>query len=343
MTPSEADPADDGARPSKRLVLGIAAFVIVFGALGYAWRGNFEGWAVGPGSPAAAQADGGDEHALGKGQIEALTQKLADRLKSQPDDAEGWSMLGRSYAVLGRYADAAAAFRAAIKLKPDDAQAFADAADAIGMAQGRQLAGEPEKLLARALELDPDNPKALGLAGTIAFDQGKHALAAKHWERAMKALEPASPLAQQLQGAIDEARRRAGLPPLARAASAADTAPTAGNAQVQVRVSLAPALAAKASPDDVVFVFARALDGGPRAPLAITRRQVKDLPLDLTLDDSMAMSPALRLSTQERVIVGARISRSGNAIAQPGDLQGLSAPVEVGARGVEVVIGEVLK
>lgn len=338
------EPEGEGARPSGRLVLGIAAFVIVFGALGYAWRGHFEGWAVGPGSPPATSA----EHMLGKDQLEALTQKLAERLQAQPDDAEGWSMLGRSYAVLGRYADAATAFRKLIALKPGDAQAHADAADAIGMAQGRQLAGEPEKLIARALELDPDNPKALGLAGTIAFDKGDYALAAKHWERVVKALEPGSPLAPQLRVAIDEARQRAGLPALPPPAGAAPAAadaprPAASSARVQVRITLAPALATRASPDDTLFVFARALDGGPKAPLAITRRQVKDLPLAVTLDESMAMNPAMSLAAHQRVIVGARISKSGNAIAAAGDLQGLSAPVEVGAQGVEVVIGEVVK
>ena len=346
-------PGDD-ARPSRRLVFGIAAFVLAFGVLGYAWRGNFQGLGTGPGSPVAAEAGAdGAQHPMDQAQIEGLTQRLADRLKAQPDDAEGWSMLGRSYAVLGRYGDAAAAFRKLIALRPDDAQAYADAADAVGMAQGRKLEGEPEQLIAKALQLDPDNPKALGLAGTVAFDKGDHALAAKHWERALAKLGPDSPMAQQLRGAIDEARQRVGLPPLpvtsgapadAGTAAGAATAATAG-AQVQARITLAPALASKVSPDDVVFVFARAADGGagPKPPLAIQRRQVKDLPLDLTLDDSMAMSPATSLSTQKRVVIGARVSKSGGAMPEPGDLQGLSPAVDVGAKGVKVEIAQVLK
>ena len=346
---TDAAAGDAGARPSRRLLLGIAAFVLAFGALGYAWRGNFEGLAVGPGTPAAAEAGGGAEHAMGKGQIEALTQKLADRLKSQPDDAEGWSMLGRSYAVLGRYGDAVGAFRKLIELRPDDAQAYADAADAVGMANDRKLQGEPEKLIAQALKLDPDNPKALGLAGTVAFDKGDYPAAAKHWERALAKLDTASPMAQQLRGAVNEARQRAGLPPLAAAAATAESGGAAATpaapagAHVQARITLAPALAAKVNPDDPVFIFARAPEGGPKAPLAIQRRQVRDLPLELTLDESMAMSPAMALSTQKRVIVGARISKSGSAIAQAGDLQGLSAAVDVGAKGVKVEIAEVVK
>jgi cytochrome c-type biogenesis protein CcmH len=158
-------------------------------------------------------------------------------------------------------------------------------------------------------------------------------------------------MASRLQGALDEARQRAGLPPLQNAAPATAAAPApdtrpadgaaAGAASVQVRITLAPALAAKASPDDTLFVFARAPQGG-KAPLAIQRRQVKDLPLDVTLDDSMAMSPAMRLSSVPQVIVGARISKSGNAMPQPGDLQGLSPVVPVGTQGLALQIAEVL-
>ncbi len=343
----------DDARPSSRLVLGITVFVLAFGVLGYAWLGNLQGLTVGPGSaPVAQAAAGGAEHPMDQAQIEALTQRLAERLKAQPDDAEGWSMLGRSYAVLGRYGDAAAAFRKLIELRPNDAQAYADAADAVGMANGRKLEGEPEQLIAKALKIDPDNPKALGLAGTVAFDKGDHALAAKHWERALKQLEPGSPMAQQLTDAVNEARQRVGLPPLpavaAAAAPDAGAAPqapaAAGGAQVQARITLAPALASKVSPDDVVFIFARSAEGGGmKPPLAIQRRQVKDLPLDLTLDDSMAMSPAMSLSTQKQVIIGARISKSGSALPEPGDLQGLSPTVDVGAKGVKVEIADVVK
>lgn len=350
---AEADAALAAARPSKALVLGIAAFVVVFGVLGYGWRGNFDGWSVGPGTPPAEQADaGGNQHSMGQGQIEGLTKKLAERLQAQPDDAEGWSMLGRSYGVLGRFDDAVKAFRKLIELRPNDAQAYADAADAVGMAQGRKLAGEPEQLIAKALKLDPENPKALGLSGTIAFDKGDYKAAAKHWERALTKVEPDSAMAQQLLGAVNDARQRAGMAPLAlpgaapSAAAPAEPAPKAAagsGAQVEVRISLAPALAAKANPEDPVFIFARAPDGGPKAPLAITRRQVKDLPLTLTLDESMAMSAATSLATQKQVVVGARISKSGSAMAQAGDLQGLSAKVDVGAKGVAIEIGEVVK
>lgn len=322
------------ARPSRRLVLGLAAFVLVFGAVGYAWRGNPAGWQAGP-ADSAANAP----HRQGAAQFEAMAARLAERLQREPGDAEGWAMLGRSYTVLGQPAQALAAFQRVVALRPDDAQALADLADALGSAQDRRLAGEPERLVARALQLDPDNVKALALAGTIAYDRGDKALAAQHWARALKQVEPGSAVAQRLQGALADAQQAGtGAAPAAAAASS-----------VQARIALAPALAGRAPAEATVFIFARAAAGdgeaaaAPRAPLAILRRQVKELPVEVTLDDSLAMSPALRLSGARQVVVGARISLSGEALPRPGDLQGLSAPVAVGARGVAVTIGEVLR
>ena len=353
------------ARPSGRLLAGLAAFALVFAAAGYAWLGNPAALAIAPGAPgAAAVAETGQD--VDKAQFEAMTQRLADRLKSQPDDAEGWAMLGRSYSVLERFPQALEAYKKVVALRPNEAQGYADMADAMGMVAGRKLDGEPEQMISRALALDPDNAKALGLAGTVAFDRGDAAGAARHWAHALAKVEPGSDMAGRLRGAVDEARKRAGLPPLPAAAQglaatanpvlpaapvAVGTAPAApagqaaqaapAGASVQVRISLAPALAAKAAPGDTVFIFARA-QAGPKAPLAIQRRQVKDLPLDVTLDDSMAMSPALRLSTVAQVVIGARISKSGNAMPQPGDLQGLSAVVPVGSKGLKLEIAEVL-
>jgi cytochrome c-type biogenesis protein CcmH len=349
-------PGDRPARPSRRLLSGLAAFVVVAGVAGYAWRGNPQVLAPTPSAPFAADAASAP-HAMATAQIEAMVQRLADRLQRNPDDADGWSTLGRSYAVLGRLRQALQAYRHAVELKPKEAQAYADYADALGMANKGKLDGEPEKIVAQALQLDPDNVKALALAGTIAFDRGDEATAADHWERALRNVEPGSETARRLQIVIAGARQGAGRPPLpatartlARVQTAApDVAATvpglvaAPRASVRARIALAPALVAQAAPGDAVFIFARALSG-PKAPLAIQRRQVKDLPLDVTLDDTMAMSPALRLSTVKRVVVGARISKSGNAMPQPGDLQGLSAAMAgaVGAGNAQVEIVDVL-
>lgn len=346
-----AEAAKPAAPPSRRLVLGVAAFVLAFGIAGYAWQGNRAGMALEPGAMVAAPADAGSAvPATSQAQIEAMVERLAERLKTQPEDAAGWTMLGRSYNVLARYPQALQAYRHVLELRPNEAQAHADVADALGMANGRKLDGEPEPLIARALQLDPDNGKALALAGTAAFDRGDAALAARHWAHALKQAEPGSDTARQLQGALDEARQAVGLTSASAPASAAgrggavaEAKPTAAAAaSVQARITLAPAVVAQAAPGDTVFIFARAV-AGPKAPLAIQRRQVKDLPLSLTLDDSMAMSPALRISSVAQVVIGARVSKSGNALAQPGDLQGLSRAVAVGARDVTVEIADVLR
>lgn len=336
------------ARPSRRLIGVLAAFVLIVAAAGYGWYGTP---AALRGEVPQAAAEPADARGAQMEQIAAMLGRLEDRLKAQPDDAEGWSMLGRSYSVLGRYAEAIEAFKRAVALNtanpPALAQALADQADASAMAAGRQLAGAPAQLIERALQADPKNLKALALGGTLAFEQRDYARAVKLWQDAVAAAEPGSELARNLQGGIAEAQVRAGqaasAPPAAAGPSAAASAAPA--AAVSGRVSLAAALKGKAAPEDTLFVFARAAGNpaGPRAPLAILRKQVKDLPLDFTLDDSLAMNPALRLSTAQQVVVGARISKSGNAIAQPGDLQGLSVPVAVGTRGLAIEIGAEVK
>jgi len=333
-TPTEALP-----RPSRRLLAAVLSFVLLVAAGGYAWYGRPDAWRGPPETAAAAASP--------EAQIAAMVGQLEERLKAQPDDAQGWTMLGRSYSVLGRYAEADQAYRKVISLRPTDAQAWADRADALAMANGRQLQGEPETLIARALELDPKNLKALALAGTIAFDRADYAAATRLWEAAVAAGEPGSELVRNLQGGVDEARKRAlaaggGPAAAASAPGAAQTAAAPAAARVGGKVVLAPELAARAAPDDTVFVFARAVDG-PRAPLAVLRRQVKDLPFDFVLDDSLAMNAALKLSSAQQVVVSARVSKAGNAVAQAGDLQGSTAPVAVGATDLQIVIAEVVK
>ena len=342
--------------PSRGLLLGLLVFVLCFGVAGYAWLGNPSGLAVASVQTAPAQAEAAAQ-LPSRADFATLAERLAERLKTTPDDVEGWTMLGRSYSVLERFEQARQAYQRVLALRPQDAQAHADVADAMAMANGRKLEGEPERLIAQALVWDPDNAKALGLAGTIAFERGDAATAARHWERALKATQPNSEMASRLREAVDQARKSAGLPALpAVAVALAATAgpavaagpavvssgpPTRVGASVQARITLAPALVARAAPGDTVFIFARSPQGG-RAPLAIQRRQVQDLPIDIILDDSMAMSPAMRLSTVSQVVIGARVSKSGNAMPQPGDLQGLSPVVAVGSRGLQLQISEVL-
>jgi len=322
-SPEAAEPAP--TRRGRAAAIALALMVPIGATLVYLSVGN-------PGA-LVAQKGGDSGHGLSPDQFEGLVARLAERLKQNPEDAEGWMMLGRSYAVLGRFRDASDAYAKAAARQPQDAQLLADYADALAMAQGRKLEGEPEKLIARALAADPANVKANMLAGTVAFNRGDFTKATAHWELILGQIPPESELAQQVRGAIADARGQAG-------GSVAPPAPKAqaGSAgRVRGTVKLAPTLAAKAKPDDTVFIFARAAQG-PRMPLAIVRKQVRDLPYEFTLDDSMAMSPAMKLSGQKQVVIGARVSKSGNATPQPGDLEGSTKPVAVGAERLSVVI-----
>jgi cytochrome c-type biogenesis protein CcmH len=280
-------------------------------------------------------------------EIEAMVQGLADRLERNPEDVDGWKMLGRSYTVMGRFAEAASAYSKAAARAPRDPQLLVDLADALAMARGQKLAGEPEELVLRALQIDPKNLKGLALAGTAAFEKSDFAGAARYWERMLPLLPAdADEDRKQVQANVDEAKVRAGNAP---AAGPGRTGPSKGPekkgaaaASIQGTVKLAPALKDKVSPEDTVFIFARAAEGPPM-PLAVLRKKVRELPAKFALDDSMAMTPALKLSSFPRVIVGARVAKSGTATPQPGDLQGHSAPMAAGARGVDVVIDEEVK
>jgi len=281
-------------------------------------------------------AGGNDpDHGVTAQQMQALVERLAARLKEKPDNPEGWAMLGRSYGALGRFDDANAAYAEAAARSPRDAQLLADYADTLAMAQGRWLQGEPEKLIARALQADPGNVKALALAGTVAFENKDYAGAVGHWERILDLAPQESDFTQSLRSSIAEARELGGIAPGAK--QQAQQRPAAATGRVSGVARLAPELAAKVAPTDTVFVFARAAEG-PRMPLAILRKQVRDLPLKFTLDDSMAMTPEMKLSAVARVVVGARISKTADATPRSGDLEGLSAPVKPGATGVVIVI-----
>ena len=163
------------------------------------------------GSPASLLPQQGDgEHGVGAQQVDAMIGRLAARLEKNPQDGDGWILLARSHAALDHYGAASSAYAKSLAIYPDNAQLLADYADALAMAQGRSLRGEPEKLIERALRADPNNVKALALAGTIAFDNKDFAAAVNHWERVQGIIPPGSELATSIQASISEAKGLAG-------------------------------------------------------------------------------------------------------------------------------------
>jgi cytochrome c-type biogenesis protein CcmH len=284
-------------------------------------------------------------------EIEALVAKLAARLEQTPDDGNGWALLGRSYLVMQRQAEAVAAYERAAAILKDNADVLADYADVLALSQGRTIEGKPLQLIERALKIDPTQWKALAMAGSAAFDRKDYKQAVAYWERLRSRAEPGSDLAREVASNIDEARQLGGIKAAAKSqvvpapepqpkTAAIAKAPAAG-ASVDGSVTLSPKLAGKAAPTDTLFIFARAAEG-PRMPLAIMRLQVRDLPAKFHLDDSMAMSPAMKMSNFPEVVIGARVSKAGSAMPQAGDLQGTSKPVKNGAKGIAVVIDQVV-
>lgn len=329
-------------RASARLGAALALFMAAIAGGGYWWIGSPAGVGVGPGTgsgvAAAGGTGGGPAHPLSVEKVTAMIDELVERLKTQPDDAAGWLMLARAYVAIGKHTQSVAAFKEAVRLRPDDADLLADYADALAVASNRSLEGEPAQLVERALKADPDHPKALALAGTAAFDRRDYKGAVAYWEHLAKVEPAGTPFAEQIRANIDEARQLAGMPAAAPPA-VGDAASGAAAAQVSGIVTLSPALRARASPDDTLFVFAREL-GSQRMPLGILRKRVRDLPLQFRIDDSSAMSPEAKLSNATRVAVIARISKSGSAMAEPGDLQGMVATVAVGTSGVKIDIDQ---
>lgn len=330
-----AKPKDSAVQAAvdRRTWYRIGAFVVVVGASAYAWIGHPQAWSDSP-EPARALATTPDKapHPTDQAQIEAMVSTLADKLKKDPDNAEGWAMLARSHAVLGRFDRADEAYRKARALRPEDAQLLADHADTLAVLNGRQLGGEPAKLIEQALNIDPRNFKALSLAGTIAFQGGQHARAVELWQRSLASAPTDNPaLVEQIKAGLEEARALADLPgkPASSAASGVTT--------VSGRVDIDPALRSKLPAEATVFIHARAAQG-PKMPLAIIRKQVKDLPTRFTLSDAQSMSGNLKISGFEQLVVAARVSLSGEALPKPGDWEGHSETVRLGAQDVKIVI-----
>jgi cytochrome c-type biogenesis protein CcmH len=323
-----AHPVVAAAPRSGKLTAAILAVLIPVGAAGLYF-------AIGTPAGLTPGQAGADARDITPQQVEALVEKLAARMKESPENGEGWVMLGRSYAALDRYAEAATAYAEAVARIPGDAQLLVDYADVLAMSRGRKLAGEPEKLVHRALAIDPVNGKALALAGTAAFERQDYPTAVKYWQRLAASLPADSGITDAVQNSIAEAQALAsGKKP---EAAGEKPAATAALAQVSGSIDIPATVKARVAPDDTVFIFARAAEGSA-VPLAVLRKRVADLPAKFVLDDSMAMAPGMNLSKFGTVIVGARISKSGKPARQPGDFEGFSKTVKVGTSGITVVI-----
>jgi len=293
----------------------------------------------------------------------SVLENLIARLEKNPEDIEGWVMLGRTYAIMERYAEASNTYAKLVELVPDNPQILSDYADVLAMKNQGNLKGKPAELIYEALRIDPMYPKALALAGTVEFEQEKFEQAAAHWEKLLEVIPADSQLAKSVKTSIAEAKLLASggkgiaaepeqqakatisqqatdtQPEKVTSGSVAATEPVPVLLSVSGQVTISQELASKASPNDTLFIYARA-KAGPKMPLAILRLKASDLPATFTLTDDMAMTPTMKMSSFPEVVIEARVSKSGQAVPASGDLQGFSDPVRIGNNMIAVVINK---
>ncbi len=343
---AQAD-APDAIKPPRTLVsaMVLAVFLPVAAMSTYMWLGEVEGL-----NPALASAEDKDKHP----DLEAMAASLAHKLESDSGNAQRWVMLGRTYRALNQYDKALPAYQKALTLGADDDIAL-ERAEVLAQHHGGDFKGEPWAVIRQVLAKNARHFSGLLLAGSASYAQGDYKTAIRYWQQARDQLEEGDEEIQGIEIALNKAREKAGEPmvasrpviaspasphaalPHAASSPAAPVASVAVGSGVSGRVSVDPALKASISPTDVVFVYATPTDG-QKMPLAIVRKMAADLPFDFVLDDSTAMSPDRKLSSQAQVVLKVRISKTGEAMTRAGDWIGVIDAVAVGARHVRLVV-----
>ena len=265
-------------------------------------------------------------------QFSTMTQRLVLKLREQPNDPNGWSMLAKAYMALGRSNDAITAYDRAVLLMPDNATLLAEYAHAVATRNNNSFAGKPRELIAQGLKLEPNNPRLVALAGSASFEAKDFSAAISYWEKLLTIVPKESEFTDEIVASINAARAAMQPKPVAVA-----------GARVSGTVTLADAFKDKVDANDSLFIYAKAAgSNAPKMPLAVWRGTVKDLPKNFSLDDSMAMTPAMVISKYEQVTIEARISKSGNAITQSGDFNAAGVTAKPGAKEIKIVIDRVV-
>ena len=334
LGPGDGVPACSRAVPAALALLIPLLAIVLYRTIGEpraldsVWRD-----AVAATTPAA---DG--QPAAGAPDMEQAVAGLAERMRKDPDDLEGWMLLGRAYKTMERFEPAREALANAYRIAPDNPDVLIEFAEAQVLAsESRRFQGEALEMLTKAVELQPDSQRGLWLLGIAAYQAENFEQAVQVWERLLASLPPEAEPRAALEERIADARARlAGDSTSSPRTVAAEPSPEpaqgepvgspASTPRLTVTVDIAPELKSKISASDVLFIFARAAEG-PRMPLAIHRLPASQLPVTVTLDDSTSMMPAMKLSLIPQVVVGARISKFGQATPQPGDFETLSAPM----------------
>lgn len=339
-----------GRRFAIRTAIAVA-MLLPMGAIAL-YQSYGEPAALDPARIVATDAPPSAEHGADMDQAVA---GLVAKLQANPENADGWALLGRAYQSMGKFAESREALKRAYALMPDNHDMTVEYAQALALSnEGRRITGESRQLIEGVLKADPDHQRALWLIGISDFQAADYNAAITAWNRLLPALPAESDIASSVRAQIAEAQTLGGTVAITSAAPAtpadssnaaapATTTPaTVEGPRLTVQVSLDPALKNQLTPDAVLFVFARA-ENGPPMPLAIQRLAASALPQTIQLDDTMGMLPSMKLSMFPKLVVGARISKSGNAIAQTGDLQVLANGIDVNRKEpIELIINSIV-
>ncbi len=322
--------------------LGVLLTSASFGL--YFWLGNPMSMVSATGmEPAAAHPD--MSASQGDHDFQKMIERVEEKIRANPDDGNAWALLAKSYAATSQWPQALQAYEKAIQFLPHDASVLSGYAEALAIKNNRSLNGKVVKLVKKALESDPNDIKGLELAGVMAFQDKNYAKASNYFKRLHALLPPDSQYAQDILGAqkkADSFLEKNGTTETANPAMEPPAGKPTGNASVATIkgiVDIAPELKSSLSANDVLFVFARSPGGGP--PVAALRASANQLPLEFELNDSMAMNPSNSLSQQKEVMIVARISKTGSAIGQSGDMEGTQSGVKVGTAGLKIQINQV--
>lgn len=278
-------------------------------------------------------------NADGTPDIDTMISGLQAKMEANPKNIKGWTMLGRSYMSLKRYDDAAASYERALKLEPESADLMLSLADSYAMTNNGFFQERPIELLEKALLIEPENQTALWLGGMAARQQGNLPAAIQRWSKVLKTIKSPSER-ESIKSLIAEAGSKLSLEER-KALGIEDLEEESPSLGVTVKVSLPDSMKNEVKPDDFVFIYAKALKG-PAMPLAASKIRVRELPFEITLTDEMAMIPSLRMSAFPELVVGARISISGQPLPQSGDLYVETSPVKAGDM-IELEINQILK
>jgi cytochrome c-type biogenesis protein CcmH len=263
--------------------------------------------------------------------VEKMVAEFSAKMEKDPTNLKGWAMLARSYKILGRNDDAINAYARAGNFIDSDPQLLADYADALAVKANGNFAGKPLQLIQQALKLDPDNLMALWLSGTASYTSGNYRAAVQTWEKLAQQIPPGTEEARSIEASIAEARSKGGL-----AAKAPAVVATKG---ISGKIAISAELKSRVQPGDVVMVIAR--KPGERMPVAVLRVRATEFPMNFALNDTLAMNPNALLSQQSEVAIEVRISKSGMAKQEAGDLISAVQTVKVGASNLQLVVNQV--